>query len=113
MKELTTADDIRHFLDQNRFAVIFKAGTCRQTESALNRLTPFFKKYPAVPAARINVVKHPEVSKLITSLSGRKHESPQVLLFQDAKCFFDAHHWRIDAIPLIDALEGLIERENS
>jgi bacillithiol system protein YtxJ len=113
MKELTTPEDVQQLLDGNRFAVIFKAGTCRQTESALNRLTPFFKKHSAVPAGRIDVVNHPEASKLVTSLSGRKHETPQVLLFKEGKCVFDSHHWRVDAIPLIDAFEESVEGENS
>jgi len=105
MTELTTQDDVKNFIKQNPVAVIFKAGMCRQTREALNRLNPFFKKYPDIPAASIDAAKHLDASTMAAGMSGKKHESPQVLLFKDEKCVFNANHWRIDAISLIDAVE--------
>jgi len=106
MIALTTQEDVESFVKQNALAVIFKAGSCRQTENALHRLTAFFKKYTDIPAAKVDVVSHRSASNMATGLSGKKHESPQVLLFKDGKCIFEANHWRIEAITLIDAVES-------
>jgi bacillithiol system protein YtxJ len=105
LTELTTEDDVRSFIGQNSLAIIFKAGRCRQTGEALRRLNPFFKKYPDLPAAVIDVVLHPDASMAATGMSDTKHESPQVLLFKDGKCVFNANHWRIDTISLLDEVE--------
>lgn len=105
MTDLTTKEDVQNFIERNPYAVIFKAGTCRQTQQAQDRLSPFFKKYPDIPAARIDVANHQEASAIATGLSGKKHESPQLLLFKEGKCVFHANHWRIDAITLINSVE--------
>jgi bacillithiol system protein YtxJ len=105
LTELTTEDDVRSFIGQNSLAIIFKAGRCRQTGEALRRLNPFFKKYPDLPAAVIDVVLHTDASMAVTGMSDTKHESPQVLLFKDGKCVFNANHWRIDTISLLDEVE--------
>lgn len=106
MITLQTQEEVENFVKQNARAVIFKAGSCRQTEIAVHRLTAFFKKYPDIPAAKIDVVSHRNASNVATHLSGKKHESPQVLVFKDGECIFEANHWRIEAITLIDAVES-------
>ncbi len=108
MIALTTQEDVENFVKQNARAVIFKAGSCRQTENALHRLTAFFNKYPDIPAARIDVVSHRNASNMATGLSGKKHESPQVLVFKAGECIFEANHWRIEAITLIDIVESYL-----
>ncbi len=105
MDELTTQEEVQYFVNENPIAVIFKAGKCRQTEEALKRLTPFFKQYPGIPAAMIDVVDHRDASSMATSLSGKKHESPQLLLFKNENCVFESNHWRIEAMTLIEAVK--------
>ncbi len=106
MIELTSQDDVQNFVKENNIAVIFKAGGCRQTREALRKITPFFKKHPGIPAGKIDVVQHRDASAEATNLSGKKHESPQILLFRDGQCVYDANHWRIEGISLIDAIES-------
>jgi bacillithiol system protein YtxJ len=109
MIALTTQEEVENFVKQNSLAVLFKAGSCRQTENAMHRLTAFFKKHSDVPVGTIDVVLHRTASNTATGLSWKKHESPQVLVFKDGKCIFEANHWRIETITLIDALEPHLE----
>lgn len=109
MIALTTPEEVENFVNQNSLGVIFKSGSCRQTENAFHRLTAFFNKYPDVPAARIDVVLHRNASNMATGLAGKKHESPQILVFKDGKCIFEANHWRIEAITLIDVVESYVQ----
>jgi len=104
MTELTTPEEVQEFIEQNSIAVIFKSGQCRQTDEAIRRLKPFFNKYPDVPVALIEVVEHRKASVKATDLAGKKHESPQLLLFKDGKCIYDANHWRIEGVALIDVV---------
>jgi bacillithiol system protein YtxJ len=112
MTDLTTKEEVQNFIEKNPVAVIYKAGSCRQTEEALRRLNPFFKKYPDLPAAIIDVVADRSASTMVTGLSGKKHESPQILLFKDGTCVFEANHWRIEAVTVIDAVESHLNQHN-
>ncbi len=104
MKHLTTRNEVVQYIREHRTVVVFKAGTCRQTTEALKRIKPYIELRKDIAAGYIEVVDFREASAAAAELSGKKHETPQVLLFVDGSCVYAENHWRISVDGLHEAV---------
>jgi bacillithiol system protein YtxJ len=59
------------------------------------------------PVHTVDVTRLPELNRYIAAVTGVRHESPQVFVFQGGRSVFDASHGRIRADVLRCLLEEL------
>jgi bacillithiol system protein YtxJ len=94
-KRLTTSEEVKEFIETNRIALIFKAGTCNQTTEAWKRVKSVIESRQDLAIGYIEVVADREASTTAAEISGKKHETPQILLFLKGVCLYAENHWRI------------------
>jgi len=107
---LTTAEQVDRFLAANRTAAIFKAGTCHKTPSAFEHVQAQFEERDDLPLGIIRVVEARAASNHVESITGVRHESPQLLLFKDGKPVFDRDNWDITAEAVAEGLQDNFSR---
>lgn len=102
---LTTPEQVDQFLAANKAAVIFKAGTCHKTPSSFEHVQAQLDERADVPVGVIRVVEARPASNHVETITGIRHESPQLILFKDGKPVFDRDNWDIDEESLAEALQ--------
>ncbi|HWG85561.1 MAG TPA: thioredoxin family protein [Deinococcales bacterium] len=95
MVELRTPQEVDQFLQENKVAAIFKAGTCHKTMQGWGNVERLLRDRDGVPVGIIRVVEWRPASNRVAELSGVTHESPQVILFQEGQPKFDLDNWDI------------------
>jgi bacillithiol system protein YtxJ len=58
------------------------------------------------PVNLIEIQAVPEVSREVESMTGVRHESPQVILLRDGKAVWNASHFDVNASSVSKALES-------
>ncbi len=104
---LTTDESVRGFLEQYPTSVIFKAGTCHKTMQGFGFVQEKLEPREDLVVGLIRVVGARPASNLVAETTGLKHESPQVILFQDGKPVFEANNWDITPEALAPAVDAL------
>jgi bacillithiol system protein YtxJ len=94
-ERLSTSEEVKEFIKTNRIALIFKAGSCNRTTEAWKRVKSVLESRQDLAIGYIEVVAHREASTTAAQISGKKHESPQILVFIDGTCLYAENHWRI------------------
>jgi bacillithiol system protein YtxJ len=107
---LTTPEQVDQFLAANKTAAIFKAGTCHKTPSAFEHVQAHFEGRDDLPLGIIRVVEARAASNHVETLTGVRHESPQLLFFKDGKPVFDRDNWDITAEAVSEALNDHFTR---
>lgn len=92
---LSTPDAVEEFLGRFPSSVIFKAGTCHKTMQGFGFLEDELQKREDLMCGVIRVVESRSASNLVGERTGIRHESPQVILFQDGRPVFEANNWGI------------------
>jgi bacillithiol system protein YtxJ len=93
--ELTTTDEVTSFLNEYPTSVIFKAGTCHKTMQGFGFVQEKLEPREDLMVGLIRVVESRPASNLVAELTGLRHESPQVIIFQDGQPVFEANNWSI------------------
>jgi bacillithiol system protein YtxJ len=101
---LRTAEEVEAFLGAHPDAVLFKAGSCHRTDSALETLGPVLRAHPGLPVGLIRVVESRAASQHAAALSGVRHQSPQVLIFSGGKVVLARDNWEISGAAVEEAL---------
>jgi bacillithiol system protein YtxJ len=104
---LTTAADVDEFLSANPVSAIFKAGTCHKTQETFQAVQQHLEAREDVRLGVIRVVEARPASNHVASLTGIVHESPQFILFRDAKPVFDRDNWDITDEAVAEGLRQL------
>jgi monothiol bacilliredoxin len=102
---LATPEQVDVFLEKNRSAAIFKAGTCHKTNEGFVHVEAGLGPREDLPLGIIRVVEARPASNRVAEITGIRHESPQLILFKDGKAVFDRDNWDISAEDLTTALE--------
>lgn len=58
------------------------------------------------PVNLLEIQAAPELSREVESLTGVRHESPQVILLRDGKAIWNASHFDVNAASVSKALES-------
>ena len=92
---LSSPEAVEEFLSRFPTSVIYKAGTCHKTMQGFGFVEEQLQDREDLMCGVIRVVEARPASNLVTERTGIKHESPQVLIFQDGKPVFDLDNWDI------------------
>lgn len=85
--------------------LIFKHSTrCSISSMALNRLESRWKDSELVKPYYLDLLNYRDISNEIAHVFGVEHQSPQVLLIQNGKCFYHASHTDISVAAITEAI---------
>jgi bacillithiol system protein YtxJ len=82
---LSTSQDVKHFLEHHPTSVIFKAGTCHKTMQGFGFLQEQLQDRDDLMVGIIRVLEARPASNLVAEMTGIIHHSPQVILFRDGE----------------------------
>ncbi len=111
---LSTAEDVQGFLQENPTSVIFKAGTCHKTMQGFGFLQEKLEPREDLMVGLVRVVEARDASNLIAQQTGILHHSPQVILFKEGQAVFDVDNWSItpevldEGFTRVPAQEGVV-----
>jgi bacillithiol system protein YtxJ len=92
---LATPDEVTEFLSAHPTSVLFKAGTCHKTMQGFGFLQERLEPREDLYVGLIRVVEARGASNLVAEQTGIRHESPQVILFNEGQPVFDVDNWSI------------------
>lgn len=85
--------------------LIFKHSTrCSISSMALNRLESKWIANPKIPTFYLDLIKYREISNEIAETFHVVHQSPQVLVIKESKCFYNASHSAINVGDILAAI---------
>lgn len=94
---LNNEDQFRDLLtDQQIFAVFKHSTRCSVSSMVKNRLERDWSDKD-IPVYYLDLIAHRNVSNLIADVSGVRHESPQLIVFNNGAAVYDASHTGIIA----------------
>jgi bacillithiol system protein YtxJ len=80
---------------QSRFLFLKNSTTCPISTQAYNDTEAFAGEHTDVPVYYLNVQESRPLSSEVAERFNVKHESPQVLLFEDGKVKWYDSHWNV------------------
>lgn len=96
MKRISTREELEQWLKDNKEkeSYIFKRSTrCPVSFSAFEHFKRFAAENPHIPMAYLDVIESRAASNHLAETTGIKHQSPQVLHFQEGSVVWhDSHH---------------------
>lgn len=98
MTELTSVDQIKERVSQNRTFIIFKHSTrCSISSVAWNRVKG---KLDAIESQvgellYLDLIRYREISNYVADFFQVWHESPQILIIQGSECVYNGSHLEI------------------
>ena len=107
--ELHEQPDLEPLLERSETepVVIFKHSTqCGRSEVAYEELRSFMQDYPNVPCGLILVIEDRPLSDSIEERFGILHETPQAIVLSRGIPVWHAHHSRVTAEALQDAISA-------
>lgn len=104
---LNEPEAVSEFLDRFPSSVIFKAGTCHKTMQGFGFLQEVLEPREDMMCGVIRVVEARPASNLVAEMTGLRHESPQVIMFQDGQPVFEANNWDITQEALAEGMAKL------
>lgn len=113
LTELSQLNDIITTTQQSAkqlTVLIFKHSTrCSISSMALNRLESRWKDNENVITYYLDLLNHREISNEIAQVFEIEHQSPQVLLIQNGKCFYHASHSAISVAEITEAITKSVQ----
>ncbi|WP_419150964.1 bacillithiol system redox-active protein YtxJ [Aeribacillus alveayuensis] len=92
-------DTIEQFQDliekHNKFVIFKNSVTCPISAAAFSQFDEFTNGHPEIAAYYLNVQESRSLSNYIAETYHIKHESPQVLLFENENVRWHTSHWEI------------------
>jgi bacillithiol system protein YtxJ len=104
---LTSPEEVEAFLSHHPTSVIFKAGTCHKTMQGFGFLQEKLEPRGDLMVGLIRVIEARAASNLVAEKTGIRHESPQVILFNDGEAVFDVDNWNITPEVLAEGFKRL------
>ncbi len=93
---LRTPEDVDAFLEQHELAAILKASTSEKTLEAMQHVQKYLEPRPDVAIGIIRIPEDRPASNHVEARTGIKHQSPQFILFRQARPLFDLDNWKIN-----------------
>lgn len=92
---LRTPEDVDAFLERYELTAIFKASSTDKTLEALQHVQKCLEPRPDVAIGIIRIPEDRLASNHLEARTGIKHQSPQLILFRQARPLFDLDNWNI------------------
>lgn len=95
-KVIETVEQFEEVLTKHeKFLFLKNSLTCPISHSAFEEFEHFTEDHQDISSYYLNVQDARPLSNYISETYGVKHESPQVLLFEDNQIIWNASHWKI------------------
>ncbi|AMQ21483.1 bacillithiol system redox-active protein YtxJ [Geobacillus sp. JS12] len=96
MEKLETIEQFdRVMKETERFLFVKHSLTCPISQAAFGECEKFAADHPELPIYCLYVQEARPLSNYIAETTEVKHESPQVLLFENGRVVWHASHWAI------------------
>lgn len=93
-------------LPQQDLAIVFKhSSTCPVSWAAERQVRQFVEQHPEVPLYTVVVQQERALSNQVATLTGIRHESPQILVFRQGQVVSNTSHEGVT----VDYLTSVIE----
>ncbi len=93
---LRTPEDVDTFLERFELTAIFKASTSDKTLEAMQYVQKYLEPRPDVAIGIIRIPEDRPASNHVEARTGIQHQSPQFILFRQARPLFDLDNWKIN-----------------
>lgn len=93
---LRTPEDVDAFLECFELTAIFKASTSDKTLEAMRYVQKYLEPRPDVAIGIIRIPEDRLASSHVEARTGIQHQSPQFILFRQARPLFDLDNWKIN-----------------
>lgn len=104
LKEITTIKEIEQLIQSNnRFAIYKHSTRCNISYDALQEVRSYLENSSS-DIYIIDVIRQRDISNYIESISGIRHESPQLIIYENANAVFNTSHFRITQNLLTEEL---------
>ena len=110
IKDIHTTEEYQEILSESEGKPVFllkHSTTCPISANALRDYTRFAEDGPPANFYRVLVIEDRPLSNAIEDETGIRHESPQVILYQDREPVWSDSHWSISKKSLATALGQL------
>lgn len=105
LEKITAPEQLNDLLTQeNKLLILKNSTTCPISHKAFEEFSKFSDEV-SFPIYYLNVQEARSVSNEIADKFSLKHESPQVILFENGKMTWHASHWSITYKALKEALD--------
>ncbi len=108
MTPITTEQQVSDLISktEGRFLIYKHSPICELSAMALDEVNAFIAEDEStISIYTVDVLASRPASQKIEELSGIRHESPQMLLFSQGKCIWNASHRRIRVEAIRDAIK--------
>lgn len=108
IKELSAPDQFDEILETSARCPVFlfkHSTACGTSSAAWREFQQWAAGEPRAEFWRVLAIERRELCLYLEQQTGVRHESPQVLLFQNGKVVWHQSHWRITVQALRQALE--------
>jgi monothiol bacilliredoxin len=107
IKQLKSIEELNEFVQQPGKHLLLKhSTTCPISAKANEEFQLFVNENETTSAAMVLVIEDRPVSNHIAEEFEIKHESPQILLFDDGKVSWNTSHWKITRDSIKEALNA-------
>ena len=106
---LTTLAEVDAFLAAHPTSAIFKMGVCHKTAETFRHVEKHLGPREDLRLGMIRVIESRPASNHVASLTGIRHESPQLILWKDGKVAFEFNNWDITDEDLGAAMDEHFE----
>jgi len=107
MQTLATPGQVDEFLRANPECALLKIGTCYKTAEIFSHIEAHLGGRVDLPLGLIHVVESRPASDHVATLTGIRHESPQIVFFRSGRAVFDRDNWDITSEAMAEALSQL------
>ena len=107
IKQLKSIEELNEFVQQPGKHLLLKHSTIFPISAKANEeFQSFVNENETTSAAMVLVIEDRPVSNHIAEEFEIKHESPQILLFDDGKVSWNTSHWKITRDSIKEALNA-------
>ncbi len=104
MEQLHSIEQLREKTNSGLFLLLKHSMTCPISQGGFHAFADYVATHPEQPAGYLVIQENRDFSAEVTRFANVKHESPQVLLFEDGKVVWSITHQHIT----VEAIENQI-----
>ena len=107
MQDVKTESDYQKILQKSKDEPVFlykHSSACSISLMAAEQVAAFLKQYPQQLFYRVLVIEERPLSLKIAEQAGIAHQSPQLILFKDAKAVWKVSHHQITVEKIKEAV---------
>lgn len=93
---------------QRPLAVMKHSLICGASAAAREQILEAAAQRPEIEWREVRIQEARELSRQLAQRSGVRHESPQLLVFQDGRLAWHASHWRLTTPRILAAVDEIL-----